>query len=45
MSTRYTTSKVSLSEKGMVSWDKVWNDQGVQVWGADKGGYEFLRAQ
>jgi hypothetical protein len=41
----YTTSKVSLSEKGMVSWDQGWNDQGVQVWGAEKGGYEFLRAQ
>jgi hypothetical protein len=22
-----------------------WNNQGVQVWGAEKGGYEFLRAQ
>ena len=41
----YTTSKVSLSEKGMISWDQGWNDQGVQVWGAEKGGYEFLRAQ
>jgi hypothetical protein len=41
----YTTSKVSLSQKGMVSWDQGWNDQGVQVWGAEKGGYEFLRVQ
>lgn len=39
----YTTSKVILSETGMVSWDQGWNDQGVQVWGAQKGGYEFLR--
>jgi hypothetical protein len=29
----------------MISWDQGWNDQGVQVWGAEKGGYEFLRAQ
>jgi hypothetical protein len=29
----------------MVSGDQGWNDQGVQVWGAEKGGYEYLRAQ
>lgn len=39
----YTTSKVSLTGEGMISWDQGWNDQGVQVWGAQKGGYEFLR--
>jgi len=36
---------VTLSVKGMVSRDQGWNNQGVQVWGAEKGGYEFLRAQ
>lgn len=40
----HTTSKVSLSAKGMISWDQGWNDQGIQVWGAEKGGYEFLRS-
>jgi CpeT protein len=41
----HTTSKVSLSETGMISWDQGWNDQGKQVWGAEKGGYEFLRVK
>jgi hypothetical protein len=39
----YTTSKVILSDKGMISWDQGWNAEGKQVWGAEKGGYEFLR--
>jgi CpeT protein len=39
----FTTSKVVIGAKGMVSWDQGWNDAGAQVWGATKGGYEFIR--
>jgi hypothetical protein len=28
---------------GMVSWDRGYNDAGQQVWGAEKGGYEFVK--
>jgi hypothetical protein len=39
----YTTSKVVIDAKGMVSWDQGWNDAGAQVWGATKGGYHFIK--
>jgi hypothetical protein len=39
----HTTSKVVIGAKGMNSWDQGWNDAGTQVWGATKGGYEFLK--
>jgi CpeT protein len=39
----HTTSKVVITANGMTSWDQGWNDAGVQVWGATKGGYEFLK--
>jgi hypothetical protein len=39
----HTTSKVVIGPKGMNSWDQGWNDAGTQVWGATKGGYEFLK--
>jgi CpeT protein len=39
----YTTSKVVIGAKGMNSWDQGWNEAGAQVWGATKGGYEFLK--
>jgi hypothetical protein len=39
----YTTSKVVIRATGMNSWDQGWNDAGTQVWGATKGGYEFLK--
>lgn len=39
----HTTSKVVIGLKGMNSWDQGWNDAGTQVWGATKGGYEFLK--
>lgn len=37
------TSKVSISEEKMISWDQGWDDKGKQVWGATKGGYIFIR--
>ncbi|MFM7235102.1 MAG: chromophore lyase CpcT/CpeT [Flavobacteriales bacterium] len=39
----YTTSKVVIGPKGMNSWDQGWSLAGVQVWGATKGGYEFIK--
>lgn len=41
----YTTSKVSIYKDRMVSWDQGWNKEGKQVWGATKGGYEFMKEQ
>ena len=39
----FTTSKVVIGPDGMNSWDQGWNDVGAQVWGATKGGYQFLK--
>ncbi len=39
----YVTSEVSLFSDRMVSWDRGYNDAGEQVWGAEKGGYIFIK--
>lgn len=39
----YATSEVSLYADRMVSWDRGYNDAGEQVWGAEKGGYVFVK--
>ena len=39
----YATSEVTLSEVGITSWDRGFDDSGEQMWGATAGGYEFLR--
>ena len=39
----YATSEVELSEGLLVSWDRGWNSDGDQVWGATDGGYRFVR--
>lgn len=39
----WATSKVSIDENKMVSWDQGWNNEGKQVWGAVKGGYIFIK--
>lgn len=39
----YATSEVSISCGRIVSWDRGWDDHDLQVWGAEKGGYDFLR--
>lgn len=39
----YATSEVSLLADRMVSWDRGYNDAGEQVWGAEKGGYIFIK--
>ncbi len=39
----YTTTKVVIDPKKMISWDQGWNEEGKQVWGAEKGGYIFIK--
>ena len=39
----YATSEVSIRPDGMTSWDRGFDAEGRQVWGATKGGYEFVR--
>ena len=39
----YATSEVSLFSDRMVSWDRGYDDADVQVWGAEKGGYIFIK--
>lgn len=39
----YATSEVTLRSDRMISWDRGWNDAGAQVWGAEKGGYIFIK--
>jgi len=39
----YATSQVRIGAEGLVSWDRGYDDHGLQVWGAVKGGYEFRR--
>ena len=37
----YATSVVTIRKDGLHSWDQGFNEKGVQVWGAVKGGYDF----
>lgn len=39
----YATSEVTIASGMMVSWDRGYNDEGEQVWGAEKGGYRFVK--
>ncbi|MFN7964471.1 MAG: chromophore lyase CpcT/CpeT [Acidobacteriota bacterium] len=39
----FTTSIVTLSQSGIDSWDRGWDDAGLQVWGAVSGPYKFRR--
>lgn len=39
----YATSIVSVQPNQIVSWDQGFNDQDQQVWGAEKGGYIFVK--
>jgi CpeT protein len=39
----YATSIVSVFRKKLVSWDQGFDKEGKQVWGAVKGGYQFLK--
>lgn len=39
----YASSEVFITPKMMVSWDRGFDKQGKQVWGAQKGGYKFVK--
>ncbi|MEM7228750.1 MAG: chromophore lyase CpcT/CpeT [Planctomycetota bacterium] len=39
----YATSEVTITADELMSWDRGWNDQHEQVWGATAGGYRFVK--
>jgi CpeT protein len=39
----YATSIVTVGKKKLVSWDQGFDKEGKQVWGAVKGGYQFMK--
>lgn len=39
----YATSEVIIQPGQMLSWDRGWNDDDEHVWGAENGGYIFIR--
>ena len=39
----YATSEVIVGPERIESWDRGYDAEGVQVWGAEKGAYVFLR--
>ena len=39
----YTTSEVSIEARAITSWDRGFDADGAQVWGAEKGPYVFAR--
>jgi len=39
----YATSEVTIERGRIVSWDRGFDATGQQVWGAETGGYEFVR--
>jgi hypothetical protein len=39
----YATSEVRITAEGLVTWDRGFDAGGAQVWGAERGGYRFLR--
>jgi hypothetical protein len=41
----HATSEVVIDEKGMSTWDRGYNDQGEQMWGATEGPYRFDRVE
>ena len=40
---KYATSEVRISKDEIISWDKGYDADGRQVWGAEKGGYVFKK--
>lgn len=39
----YATSIVTVTENEILSWDQGFDKNGKQVWGAENGGYEFVK--
>lgn len=40
---KYATSAVVIEKDRMVSWDQGWDENHQQVWGAEEGGYIFMK--
>jgi hypothetical protein len=40
---RWANSKVTVTANTILSWDQGFDKDGKQVWGATKGGYEFIK--
>jgi len=40
---RWAYSEVEIREDGMLTWDKGLDGEGNQIWGAEKGGYQFVK--
>jgi len=41
----YATSVVMVTDSAIISWDRGWDRQGKQVWGAVSGGYVFRKLE
>lgn len=39
----YATSEVVINKQLLVSWDRGWDNNGKQMWGALKSGYQFVK--
>lgn len=39
----YATSQVRIFKDKLISWDRGWDKNDKQMWGAEKGGYIFIR--
>jgi len=42
-SATYATSEARVYPDSLVSWDRGYNNEGEQVWGAETGGYHFVK--
>lgn len=40
---QYATSEVTIGSTMLISWDRGWDENNQQVWGATKGGYRFRK--
>jgi CpeT protein len=40
---KYASSEVSISKQLLISWDRGFDEKDQQVWGAEKGGYRFVK--
>ena len=40
----YAQSEVEVTEGRVVSWDRGFDAEGNHIWGAEKGGYEFVKS-
>lgn len=40
---KYAVTTVTITARQLLSWDRGFNENGEQVWGATKGGYAFIK--